>query len=142
MNCLRIAFLFTASGTALLVAADLGGTWKLYPEKSKVQTEYASDIIRFEQIGPVSYRMIYDVVLKTGRTFDGKERAIKGARGVIEINDHPDEVTWRSRRIKGGKIIDERVAALDSTSRIQTVHRTTVNDSGQTVREVLVFEKQ
>jgi hypothetical protein len=51
-------------------------------------------------------------------------------------------MTWRSRRIKYGKVIDERRAVLDSTSKTQTVHRTTVTDTGEIVKEVLVFEKQ
>jgi hypothetical protein len=146
---LAILLVFLTLGR-LTIAADLAGTWKLNPAKSKLQTEYASDVIKFEQIAPLSYRMIYDVVSKAGekfhsevvRTFDGKERVLEGAQGVIEINDHPDDATWRSRRVKDGKIIDERSATLDAASRIQTVHRTTVADSGQVVEEILVFEKQ
>jgi len=45
------------------------GTWKLNAERSKLQAEYASDIIKIEDIGPLSYRMIYDVVSKAGEKF-------------------------------------------------------------------------
>jgi hypothetical protein len=135
----------------IAMAGDLEGTWKLNSEKSKLQTDnYASDIIRMEQIAPLSYRFTYDVVLKTGqrshsevvRTFDGKSRPAPGAEGITEIDDHPDDLTWRIRRLKQGKVIDERSAIVDSAGKIQTVQRTTVTDSGEIVREVLVFEKQ
>ncbi len=134
----------------ITMAADFTGTWKLNSEKSKLQSEYASDIIRIEQIAPQSYRMIYDVVSKAGqqshsevvRTFDGKSHPLEGAEAITEINDHPDDVTWRSQRVKEGKVIDERRAVLDSASRTQTVQRMTVTESGQIVREILVFEKQ
>ena len=92
--------------------------------------------------------MIYDVVSKGGekfhsevvRIFDGKSRPVQGSDGISEINDHPDDMTWRSRRIKDGKVIDERSAVVNGPT--QTVHRTTLGDSGQMVAEVLVFEMQ
>ena len=143
-----MVILFILALASPLAAADLTGTWRLNSEKSKLVAEYASDIITIVQIGPLSYRMIYDVVLKAGekfhsevvRIFDGKSRPVQGSEGINEINDHPDDVTWRSRRIKDGKVIDERSAAI--TGSTQTVQRTTVNASGETVKEVLVFERQ
>lgn len=72
------------------------------------------------------------------RTFDGKSRLLQGSGAISEVNEHPEEMTWRSRRIKDGKVIDERTAVLDSTSKIQTVQRTTFTDAGEIMKEVLV----
>jgi len=72
------------------------------------------------------------------RTFDGKSRLLQGSGAISEVNEDPEEMTWRSRRIKDGKVIDERTAVLDSTSKIQTVQRTTFTDAGEIMKEVLV----
>ena len=72
------------------------------------------------------------------RTFDGKSRLLQGSGAISEVNENPEEMTWRSRRIKDGKVIDERTAVLDSTSKIQTVQRTTFTDAGEIMKEVLV----
>ena|SRR5215469_10692539 len=106
-NCGPLLVLSILALASPLAAADLTGTWKLNSERSKLVAEYANDIITIVQIGPLSYRMIYDVVSKAGeqvhtevvRIFDGKSRPVQGSESISEINDHLDDVTWRSRRI-------------------------------------------
>jgi len=83
-------------------------------------------------------RLSRNFISEVVRTFDGKSRLLQGSGAISEVNEHPEEMTWRSRRIKDGKVIDERTAVLDSTSKIQTVQRTTFTDAGEIMKEVLV----
>jgi hypothetical protein len=131
-----------------LVGADLPGTWKLNLSKSISQTDYASDVVKIQETGSLTYLFTYDVTLKRGekfhsqavRIFDGKTRQVD--KDSAEVNEHPDSLTWISTRLKSGKITDRREAVVAPDNKSHTVKRRTLTADGQRVEELMVFDRQ
>ena len=53
--------------SAVSFAEDLTGTWKLNVEKSKASSDVASETETIERTEPNTYRIVFEIVPKSGK---------------------------------------------------------------------------
>jgi len=152
-----MALLFLALATALpqigFAQTIMVGTWKLNLTKSKYSPGPApkSSTIIFEAVGQGFRGTIEGIDAQGNPTkavfgvffLDGKSHPVTGfpaydAVSIKQINDS----TWECTRTKAGKVVQIGTDEISADGKTRTLTTTGVNENGQHINNVAVYDKQ
>ena len=152
MSCMKLVFGFFVLAGSLL-AADAGiGTWKLNVEKSKFNPGPAPKNVTmtYEQSGN-GVKRSGETVTADGKTtswgytaqYDGKDYPVEGnanadAIALKQVNDRTVEATIK----KGGKVVTHARRVVSADGKRMTLTIKGMNELGQKVDNVQVYDKQ
>ncbi len=156
--CLSAAFsgvlAAVLAGTVLAQAADPQvGNWKLNLAKSKYTPPLApkSGTVKIEAIAGGS-RVVVDQAQADGSTrhyeyspkYDGKDGPVTGNNPDADMvsRTRVDANTVQTTLKKGGKVTLTQRSVVSSDGKTRTVTVTGTNAAGQTVNNVVVYDKQ
>jgi hypothetical protein len=150
-----LAVLFAAAlpQSGFAQSNPLVGTWKLNLAKSKFSPgpPPRSQSVNYEAVGQ-GLRVTADVIDAEGNStkvvfgpysFDGKSYPITGAPAFDAATyKQVNNSTYESTRTKAGKAVQTTTNVLSADSKTRTLTTTGVNEKGEQINSVAIYDKQ